>query len=938
MNFVKPNVFGAWVPVTGQWQLLGPTELGLASTGQNPYHGADTWHFGEDGIYYCANAAALVVRSHDAIAIAFRGTNDNDDSLFPWTLDEASWTSMDPHYDLLKPLINSFDSYIKTSGIDKVIVTGHSLGGAMALGYMQNHLDHVDTPTVEYSAVTFAAPAFDNRFGHPDSRIIQFEVEGDIVPDTNNVTFESQPGYVVSIDTGVDGNFHSMDLYRAIAYSLDQHNVNFEVNSGDLAGNFDSSHEPQKTIYLEATEAGGESQPITGKFGPLYSIGAAKDSLFSDETDLFVDSTIDELLLGGLGNDLLTLEDLGAAYGGEGDDTYVVRRNSDARFELYENAGRDVLKIEDDNSIIVDFDSINDLDTWIVGNDLLIEIHPRSLLGDDEHEGLIRIHDFRTLANRIETLELINDSGSTFAKISLRSVWQNLQKGLPGLMLSVASDVVSALAAESAQLVSQITLSDVEGPYGTLVLDSRGAVVYEDDVVYQSPPGYTYAIAASNTRLAEGDATQVSITVSRTGNTSLASTIDFRLDYQGAGASDVTLSVIPGTLSFAAGQASRTIDIGAVDDNLVEGLEQFAVRLFDPVAPDTVASMKWFTVADNEPSPFIYGDNNGGAHLGSDAAETFYLGEGNDTVNALAGADTVRAGAGNDSVAGGDGADWLYGESGDDTLDGGAGDDRLVGGAGRDIGDYRRGGALNASLATGKALQGTDVDTLISIEAVFGSVGADTLRGLDGAGNVGETLRGNGGNDSIDGGTGIDTAEWLGNLADYTITRTPGTTAINVTHKNAGADGSDSLVNIEHLQFADRIVAFGTRAEDVARVAFALWTPAIYASHTLFSKGISFYDNEFNYSFDVLCQVALQYHPETGAVLAAKLKASIPASSYSQAQLLAIINTSGSAAAVKAVALDPATTQQLELTGVTTKGVVATLNFDAEVYFGLLPG
>ena len=37
------------------------------------------------------------------------------------------------------------------------------------------------------------------------------------------------------------------------------------------------------------------------------------------------------------------------------------------------------------------------------------------------------------------------------------------------------------------------------------------------------------------------------------------------------------------------------------------------------------------------------------------------------------------------------------------------------------------------------------------------------------------------------------------------------------------------------------------------------------------------------------------------------------------------------------VALDAATTQQLELTGVTSKGLVATLNFDAEVYFGLLP-
>ena len=46
----------------------------------------------------------------------------------------------------------------------------------------------------------------------------------------------------------------------------------------------------------------------------------------------------------------------------------------------------------------------------------------------------------------------------------------------------------------------------------------------------------------------------------------------------------------------------------------------------------------------------------------------------------------------------------------------------------------------------------------------------------------------------------------------------------------------------------------------------------------------------------------------------------------------------GRAAAVKAMALDASTTAQLDVMGVATKGVVATLNFDTEVYFGLLPG
>ena len=269
--------------------------------------------------------------------------------------------------------------------------------------------------------------------------------------------------------------------------------------------------------------------------------------------------------------------------------------------------------------------------------------------------------------------------------------------------------------------------------------------------------------------------------------------------------------------------------------------------------------------------------------------------------------------------------------------------------SGLDIADFRGEVGVNVNLVTGVATQLSDRTTLISIEAIFGSSEPDTLRGFDGPVKPGETFRGGGGNDSIDGGTGTDTAEYIGNLADYIITRSPGTMNITVAAKSgiAGSsnEGSDSLVNIEHLQFADRLVCFGPRAEDVARVAFVLWKPDIYTSQSLFAKGMSFYDNDIGYVFTVLCQVALNYHPETGAALAAKLKGSIPASSYTEAQLLGIMNAngggdslSGRTAAVKAMALDAATTQQLELAGVTTKGVVATLNFDTEVFFGLLPG
>ena len=468
----------------------------------------------------------------------------------------------------------------------------------------------------------------------------------------------------------------------------------------------------------------------------------------------------------------------------------------------------------------------------------------------------------------------------------------------------------------------------------------------------------------------------------------------------GAGGDD-TLIAGSGDDTLDGGSGSDTVKLrSAFDTYRVSRPSADEVLLLSPVTEERITlrnvELALFSDGVRNVSELIVG-------IGTDASETMSgsadadrldSGAGNDSIDGLAGNDTLIGSTGDDTIDGGSGydiasyafasaavaanlstgtssgadgvdslrnieglrgsgyADTLIGNASANVLIGFEGADTLNGGGGLDVASYagtvrvnvdlRVGAATQNIIIPGTTSQGTEVDTLISIEAIFGSSNADVIRGFDGLGNVGETFRGSGGNDSIDGGTGVDTAEFMGNLADYTITRTPGTTNLSVVHKSGGVggvnEGSDSLVNIEHLQFTDRIVAFGSRAEDVARVAFALWTPAIYASHTLFSKGISFYDNEFNYSFDFLCQVALQYHPETGAALAAKLKASIPASSYTEAQLLAIINTSGSAAAVKAVALDPATTQQLELTGVTTKGVVATLNFDAEVYFGLLPG
>ena len=69
---------------------------------------------------------------------------------------------------------------------------------------------------------------------------------------------------------------------------------------------------------------------------------------------------------------------------------------------------------------------------------------------------------------------------------------------------------------------------------------------------------------------------------------------------------------------------------------------------------------------------------------GTDAAERFETGAGDDYVYAMGGNDVIYGGAGNDGLSGDAGNDALYGEDGNDSLSGGAGADTLDGGVGND--------------------------------------------------------------------------------------------------------------------------------------------------------------------------------------------------------------------------------------------------------------
>jgi Ca2+-binding RTX toxin-like protein len=190
---------------------------------------------------------------------------------------------------------------------------------------------------------------------------------------------------------------------------------------------------------------------------------------------------------------------------------------------------------------------------------------------------------------------------------------------------------------------------------------------------------------------------------------------------------------------------------------------------------------------------------------------------GNDKLSGSSQADTLYGDSQNSTTAGGndvldgrDGNDTLYGGGGSDILLGGAGGDYLDGGAGIDFAQYTNAvvaDLMNAAANTSDAIG----DTYVNIEGLIGSNysyasddlrgdnNANTLRGMAGD----DVLNGRGGNDTIDGGDGIDTAIFSGNHTSYTLTDLG-----NGNLRVAGLDGTDTLIGVERLQFADQTIVW----------------------------------------------------------------------------------------------------------------------------------
>jgi CSLREA domain-containing protein len=108
---------------------------------------------------------------------------------------------------------------------------------------------------------------------------------------------------------------------------------------------------------------------------------------------------------------------------------------------------------------------------------------------------------------------------------------------------------------------------------------------------------------SSPTYSVQEDCTFVNITVNRTGDTSGAATVDYTTSDGTASARRDYITAV-GTLTFAAGETSKTIAVLINEDSYAEGNETFTVNLSNPSGVSLGTSVATVTIVDdpNEPS------------------------------------------------------------------------------------------------------------------------------------------------------------------------------------------------------------------------------------------------------------------------------------------------------------------------------------------------
>jgi Ca2+-binding RTX toxin-like protein len=318
------------------------------------------------------------------------------------------------------------------------------------------------------------------------------------------------------------------------------------------------------------------------------------------------------------------------------------------------------------------------------------------------------------------------------------------------------------------------------------------------------PPPPTVAI---NDVMADETAGSVTFTVTRSGSLTAASSVNFgTADGTATAGSDYT--ALSGTVSFAAGEATKTVTVAVTNDPLVEGAETFTVNLTggtnvtiadaqgmgtitsEDVPPRSAPAIAVSDVTVNEAAgPLTFTITRSG-DLSLASTVNFATADG----TASAGSDYTAA-TGSVNFAAGQATATVTVQITNDTLVESPETLflNLTAGTNATIADAQGVGTINsddggtappAGFPTSPTIVGTDANNNMN-------AGASTVDYVDAKGGD-DFIAGVGSRDYIDGGTGSDTISyhWSGAYVDVDLLRS--------TQRNGDASG-DVLVNIENV-------------------------------------------------------------------------------------------------------------------------------------------